>query len=170
MKLSKLKVLNKLPSGCDQEHEEVLAAEVTHPLFPLAREDADADGEVGDTPFGLDSTLAVTVNVIWHKATEVFVKSSRERSRPRGLDPSDHQDLEPMSPKLMSKSWDSIFGPTLRCSCISTSLISSCKAHSFRFNASSTNVQSRIHKRLISVALAATHISTCIRTKSIHNA
>ncbi|KAM5537103.1 hypothetical protein V8D89_009249 [Ganoderma adspersum] len=57
----------------EQEREEALA-EVTDPLFPLARADADADadGEVDDAAFGLNGTSAETANAIRQEAIDVF--------------------------------------------------------------------------------------------------
>ena len=57
----------------EQESEEALA-EVTDPLFPLARADADADadGELDDAAFGLNGTSAETANAIRQEAIDVF--------------------------------------------------------------------------------------------------
>ncbi|KAM5544262.1 hypothetical protein V8D89_001922 [Ganoderma adspersum] len=54
--------------------EEALA-EVTDPLFPLARADADADadGEVDDTAFGLNATSTETANAIRQETINVLV-------------------------------------------------------------------------------------------------
>ncbi|PIL33234.1 hypothetical protein GSI_04684 [Ganoderma sinense ZZ0214-1] len=57
----------------EQEREEALA-EVTDPLFPLARADADADtdGELDDGAFGLNGASAETANTIRQEAINVF--------------------------------------------------------------------------------------------------